>query len=497
MNTDPVADRGTPWPVPAGVLVRALAECSGLIHDRRDWTRAVDTMLATVGRVTGTSRVWIFQTLEVTETEVVQDYIFEWAASAPVAQLHLKRFRLFRTAMVAPDYRALVQSRLRGESTAFLTRDLAPGSHLRDDMDSQAITAMATVPIMLDGGWWGTLGLDDCRREVPWSAEELDFLRTCADLIGALIHRQRLDDRTRQLAVLDSSAHSGVWDWAFDPGRLWCSDAFYRLLGYPPPYPKMALRSLLHHLAPDHREALMERVRRCTVGTSESFRLDVQVRTRGGSRVWWEVRADAERDADGRLKRIAGLALEITSRKHAEHSLRDAADTDPLTGALNRRGFETVAARRIAATDGPESLQLLALDIDHFKAVNDTYGHAVGDVALRAVAARVGAHLRDGDLLARVGGEEFAILLHGGPKAAESAAERIRAGIAAEPVDCLEEGGPPAGLPLTASLGVATFVAGEGLSGALKRADTALYAAKRAGRNRVVRAEGMAHMGAA
>lgn len=496
MRASPVGDRVTEWPVPPGELVRALAACSALIHGGRDWTEAVDAMLATVGRVTGTSRVWIFQVLELTDTDILQDYIFEWAASPKVAQLHLKRFRLFRTTLAPSCYRALVEARLRGEHTAFVTQDLPPG-HLRDDMNSQAITAMMTVPIMLDGTWWGTLGLDDCVRAVPWSAEELHFLRTCADLIGALIHRQRLDDRTRQLAVLDASAHSGVWDWAFDPGRLWCSDAFYRLLGYPPPYPKMRLRSLLHHLAPEHRDALMARIRRCIAGTSDDFRLDVRVRRRDGAHVWWEVRADAERGPDGRMKRIAGLALEITSRKHAEHSLRDAADTDPLTGALNRRGFETVADRRIAAAEEPESLHLLALDIDHFKAVNDTHGHAVGDVALRAVADRVGMHLRDGDLLARVGGEEFAVLLHGGPKAASTVAERIRAGVAAAPVDCLDAGGPPGGLTLTVSLGVATFIPGENLTAALRRADTALYAAKRGGRNRVVRAEDLAHAGAA
>lgn len=213
--------------------------------------------------------------------------------------------------------------------------------------------------------------------------------------------------------------------------------------------------------------------------------------------MWWEVRADVGRGSDGRLKRIAGLALEITSRKLAEDSLRDAADTDPLTGALNRRGLEAVADRCIAATEEPETLHLLALDIDHFKAVNDTYGHPAGDVALRAVADRVAAHLREGDWLARVGGEEFAVLLHGGPRVAEVVAERIRVGVAAEPVDCLEAGGPLGGLTLTVSLGVATFIPGETLHAALRRADAALYAAKRGGRNRVVRAEDLAHVGAA
>lgn len=277
-------------------------------------------------------------------------------------------------------------------------------------------------------------------------------------------------------------------------GRLWCSDAFYRLLDYPQPYPKMRLRGLLHHLPPEHRDALMERVRRCIAGSSDGFRIDVQVRTRTGARVWWEVRADVERDEAGHLKRIAGLALEITSRKHQEHFLRDAADTDPLTGALNRRGFEAMAMRRIETANDARSLHLLALDIDHFKAVNDTYGHAAGDAALKAVATQVGDHLRDEDVLARIGGEEFAVLLHGDARAARTVAERIRASIEAVPVNTPDTAGPPGGLKLTVSLGVATFIPGENLTAALKRADAALYAAKRSGRNRVVLAETLASL---
>lgn len=198
MQSSPTEGQEESWPAPPGELIHALAQCSALIHAPHDWTESVDAMLATIGRVTRASRAWIFQVVEITETDILQDYIFEWAASPSVVQLNLTRFRLFRTSLRPPDYRALVEGRQRGEHTAFLTRDLPPG-HLRDDMNSQAITAMMTVPIMLDRTWWGTLGLDDCVREVPWSSEELYFLRTCADLIGALIHRQRLDDRTRQL----------------------------------------------------------------------------------------------------------------------------------------------------------------------------------------------------------------------------------------------------------------------------------------------------------
>ena len=93
---------------------------------------------------------------------------------------------------------------------------------------------------------------------------------------------------------------------------------------------------------------------------------------------------------------------------------RDAAFVDPLTGVLNRRGFEAEAERMLlrAARDG-SSTALLVLDLDHFKAVNDNWGHPVGDLALRAVAKAVAEELRGGDVIGRLGGEEFVIALAG------------------------------------------------------------------------------------
>jgi two-component system cell cycle response regulator len=155
---------------------------------------------------------------------------------------------------------------------------------------------------------------------------------------------------------------------------------------------------------------------------------------------------------------------------------------DPLTGLPNRRAFEEELAREAArASRAGAPLAVVMLDVDRFKAVNDGHGHAAGDEVLRAVAARAAAAIRAGDLLARVGGEEFAILLPAAdlPRAAE-AAERIRATLAARRI---EAGGTS--LTVTASLGCAALAPGETPEALVARADARLYAAKEAGRNRV------------
>ena len=149
------------------------------------------------------------------------------------------------------------------------------------------------------------------------------------------------------------------------------------------------------------------------------------------------------------------------------------ARTDPLTGALNREGLSV-------AEDGAAAGVILA-DLDHFKSVNDRFGHAGGDAVLREFARRAGAVLPASGHLARLGGEEFAILLPGhDPTATAALAERLRRGVGRAPVPW-----KAAAIPVTVSLGVAMRNRGESLHAALERADAALYAAKAAGRDRV------------
>ena len=164
---------------------------------------------------------------------------------------------------------------------------------------------------------------------------------------------------------------------------------------------------------------------------------------------------------------------------------RHAADHDHLTGARSRRAFFELAAREQArALRHGAPLSLLLFDVDHFKRINDTHGHATGDRVLVEIVRRSGALVRDIDVVARLGGEEFAVLLPDtGADTALLVAERLRGGLARS----LDAGGS-ADVGYTVSIGTATLGHGESVEAMLSRADAALYAAKAGGRNAVVAA---------
>ncbi len=185
------------------------------------------------------------------------------------------------------------------------------------------------------------------------------------------------------------------------------------------------------------------------------------------------------------------LEREIAERRQLEAQLRRLATTDGLTGTLNRGRFLTLGQRELERSQPlGQRLAVLMLDIDHFKSVNDRHGHLVGDAALKHFVAQLRAGVRGVDLLGRLGGEEFAIVLPAiAAEAALHVAERLRARVAATP---LLHGDRSIGITVSIGLAMARDT-DRTVEQILARADARLYAAKDAGRNRVVHADSSAN----
>jgi diguanylate cyclase (GGDEF)-like protein/PAS domain S-box-containing protein len=171
-------------------------------------------------------------------------------------------------------------------------------------------------------------------------------------------------------------------------------------------------------------------------------------------------------------------------------SLVTEATTDPLTGRPNKRAFDLFMPQAVAISkDDQKPLSVMMLDIDHFKQINDSYGHLAGDAVLREVSLRWGREVRASDMLARLGGEEFCVVL---PRTTTEQTRRLAEKLckltAAVTIDFENSPGEVISIPVTVSIGVATADSADALSTdqLMQAADTALYEAKHSGRNRVV-----------
>lgn len=219
-------------------------------------------------------------------------------------------------------------------------------------------------------------------------------------------------------------------------------------------------------------------------GNAESLSAEKRYLRKDGTVIWANRTVSLVRDLAGEPLYFLRVVEDITERKRLEEELREMATTDALTGLPNRRAFMTRLEEEYARILRFDAMQaaVLMIDLDYFKRINDSCGHAAGDMVLRRVAMLIRDETRRVDLCSRIGGEEFAVLLAGAaPAAACDFAERLRGKIAAAVNEY--EG---RAIAVTASIGIAAMRADDlSADAALQRADTALYQAKNSGRNQV------------
>jgi diguanylate cyclase (GGDEF)-like protein/PAS domain S-box-containing protein len=239
----------------------------------------------------------------------------------------------------------------------------------------------------------------------------------------------------------------------------------------------LSLQEITH---PDDVDADIDQVQRLLAGEITSYEMERRYFTKQGHLIWILLSGSLVRDDAGEPEHFIAQAQDISPRKRMEASLRELADKDVVTGLMNRRRFEEeldTQAERCARYG--ERAALVLLDLDKFKQVNDSHGHKAGDRVIRAVGRAMLERVRDSDVVARIGGDEFALLLLNiSAEEAAEVAEQIR--------ELIEREAEQRGDDVTASLGV-IHVDGAAVSAEdmLVAADMAMYEAKRAGRNRV------------
>lgn len=289
----------------------------------------------------------------------------------------------------------------------------------------------------------------------------------------------KLEESERRLHEAQELASIGNWYAKMETGEVYWSDVVFKIFGLEQEHTSPSVELVNRHVHPEDLNFFLESQERAT----DTGKIDIEHRiVRPDGTIGWVHAIGETNQINGTFH---GTIQDITERKHAERELRELATTDPLTRLYNRRFFVERSESTIKLCDRLEKpLAVVMFDLDRFKVVNDTYGHATGDVVLQEIARAVKSQLRSEDVLGRIGGEEFAItlpdttLLQG-----VKVAEKLRQKIEEMDFECTVTNER---FKLTCSFGVTeSQTKHEKLDKLLSLADNALYAAKRNGRNRV------------
>ncbi len=304
-----------------------------------------------------------------------------------------------------------------------------------------------------------------------------------------------IDDKAReiealkeQMALALSGNRDAVWDCSIsnESGVNYISERWQEMLGYnPEELPFSSFSDWKVRVHPDDFENIMLDVKKNQEGETEYYENIHREKHKDGHWIWVHARGKAQFDEHGNAIRMNGTFTDITQKKELEEELKELAIRDPLTTLYNRRYFFDIGQNLISLAKREHTpLSIMMLDIDEFKNINDNYGHGAGDSAIKLLASILIEHTRDSDIIARIGGEEFAVLLTNTAKdIAFNIAHKIRE-FTQNQVIKIDDA---KSINFTVSIGVDSVNTKDEkhIDEALARADKALYKAKDSGKNRV------------
>ena len=346
---------------------------------------------------------------------------------------------------------------------------------------SQDIRSLLVLPIQHGEHLIGLIGFDAVRQERAWRDQEVDVLRVLANLVGAALNHSAMEQHLRASESLRTEAESmaamGSWEWRIGSESFHASAEWRRVFGCGD---APLTRTQVLELTPEVDREPVALALADSIENHQPYETEHRIiRPSDGKQRWVKVHAELFEDDDGCMLR--GFAQDISDRKRAETKLFELAHYDSLTGLPNRLLVMDRLQRVLKrARRNASEVAVLFLDLDQFKKVNDTLGHDAGDLALIGAAKRLVHVVRDGDTVARIGGDEFVIVLEDFSSLGDVIA------VATKVLDAfrlpLQVNGRE--FTLTASIGAAVSPHdGSSAPDLMRNADTAMYHAKHLGRD--------------
>ena len=459
-------------------LLNAVTKSAAELLGSHSLDEAVAAVLELTGKTIGVGQVQLKTIVTDADGHLRSSVKYEWCASGSAPLIGNP---LFQNLDIKAHFPKLVASFLTGGVATSSVDELA--DPFKALFEKEGMRSFLEIPVLVEGKLWGALVyIDSAVPARKWTWAETDTTKTLTELIGIAVTRARYVKDLADANTIVQSSPTVLFRLRGEPSLplIYISRNITKF-GCDPEKLLAAPMSFVDAIDRDDRPAIEAELARVLKKDAAGSSLEFRIMSNGGVRRWVEARYTPVRDTDGRLMEIEGIITDVTERKAAEDKITLLARTDPLTGLANRATFiERLHQVFATAQRGGSAFGLLYLDLDHFKDINDTLGHPVGDDLLREVARRLTQCVRETDLVARLGGDEFAILQTdmGEPAAAAALAAKVLAALSAMyKIDGNE-------LHVTVSVGISPYVsAADGPDVMLSQADLALYRSKEEGRN--------------
>lgn len=335
--------------------------------------------------------------------------------------------------------------------------------------DTQSI---AVVPLFLDKNWWGNIIIERCDGLSTTSAQELGSLMAVGRSLSVAIQRESADKRLHQATIAFDSASEGMMILDENAHIIAINKGYTAITGFAEHEVSGTKPKALHNNEHEVWQSLINRGKWC--GEVTNNRKNTQI-----YQEWLTI--TAVNNLEGLTVNYVGVFTDITETKRAQNRLNELVNHDPLTGLPNRRLLNELLEHGLKRA-GRENRQLalLFIDLDRFKTINDSLGHQVGDKLLHEAATRVGICMRDSDIVARFGGDEFVVMMDmiKNPKDASLVAQKIIDALAVEFIIDGKE------IFISASIGISVFPSdGDSVDSLINAADIAMYQVKNKGKN--------------
>ncbi len=473
-----VSDRKA-WEVELGQrdrLLGAIAESLSHLIAPRQFDAAVEEMLSLLGRAAGVDRAYIFVNHPHPQTGLpAHSMRYEWVAGGVTPEIDNPDMQNLLYSLLPEEW---YDSLNQGRPVRAMPRNL--GESAREILESQDIKSLLLVPIMLRDGFMGHIGFDDCHQERSWPESQVSALMAAAASLGNAFERQEteeaLDHNRRLLVSITDNISEGIYRSTPEGELEYVNSALAEMFGYDSPEEMMQVPAPIHYCSRERREELQEHLKEYGHYRDE----EVDFMRRDGSRFVALNNAVALKGDSGRIIYLDGVISDITERKEAERKINYLAHYDTLTGLPNRTMLRDRMHQALAKAKRHGYLAgILFIDLDRFKNVNDSLGHAVGDRLLSEVSRRLQSETRAEDTVSRQGGDEFIVLL---PEIGEA---NEAAQVATKLLSALGEpyriGNHE--LHVTPSIGISIYPDdAEEIDELIRNADAAMYQAKERGR---------------